>query len=1004
MKRSFLFAIVACFCLVPTTHVSAEPLRYNRDVRPILSDHCFACHGPDKASQKAGLRLDMREAATAKLESGEVAIVPGKPNAGVFAERILSDDVNIVMPPPSSHKTLSPAQKKILLRWIAEGAVYEKHWAFLPVDPVKVPTAADLPESYRRTWGDWARNPIDWFILRRLAEADLTPSLRAEAHTLARRSALDLTGLPPQPEFAAKFDPAHPSRYVDALFQSPHYGERMAVDWLDAARFADTQGYQVDRDQDMHAFRDWVIQAFNRNMPFDQFTIEQLAGDLLPDATPQQKIATGFHRNHMVNQEGGIIAAEFVAEYTADRVETTAAVWMGQTFTCTRCHDHKYDPFTQRDYYGLKAFLANVGEQGDGGQDAILLPDAEIDGRLASLEKDATLLRKQLKELSVGDVELTSWTERLVSDRLRWTPFEIHSVSGKVGEPTVSADRTSVELKAIPQGGQAVKLSVNLPRGPAITALRLEATGQKADAQVRLGFTFAQQGKRGIPLTAAREGIAIKSTEAAKIVGSDRRAAIAFTATKAPDVIALVWEPASPLSSSQNKGAAQDALDFSFTLSSSTQPSTWRLLYTTAPADQLIAQEALETATKPAKQRTVADAALLRREFLASSAEAKRLTRQIAALDEQITALKKHRPTAFVMQERAKPKDTYILMRGSYDKPGETVTADVPSVLPPLPADSPRNRLGLARWLVDGRHPLTARVTVNRLWQSVFGIGLVRTSEDFGSQGELPSHPELLDWLAGEFVKGGWDVQHLLRLILTSSTYQQSSRTNARLQAVDPDNRLLARGPRFRLQAEFVRDQALAAAGLLSERIGGRSVKPYHPPGLYELVTAGSTTNVYVEDKGEGLRRRSMYSYWKRSVPQPAMLAFDAPGREICSLRRPRSNTPLQALNLMNDPTYVEASRHLAARMLAAGGDADSQIAFGYRLLLIREPSPAETAVLRRSFERNRKEFANRPEAAVGLLKAGASPVAGKFDPAELAAMTVVAGTMLCLDETITKE
>lgn len=1004
MMFSCRFAVVLCLISSFQTVRGAEPLRYNRDVRPILSDHCFACHGPDKSNRKAGLRLDDREAAIAPLESGEVAFVPGNPRAGSLPARILSDDENTIMPPPTSHKKLSAEQKKILLRWISEGAVYEKHWAFLPVEPVRVPTTADLPEAYRKDWSEWARNPIDWFILQRLAQAGLTPSPQAEAAALARRLALDLTGLPPTPEVAATFDPAHVDRYVNGLFASPHYGERMAVDWLDAARYADTQGYQVDRDQDMHAFRDWVIQAYNDNMPFDRFTIEQLAGDLLPNATAQQKIATGFHRNHMVNQEGGIIAAEFIAEYTADRVETTAAVWMGQTFTCARCHDHKYDPFTQRDYYGLKAFLANVGEQGDGNQDVVVLPDADLDSRLARLESEAAALREQIRRQRADDTDVERWAARLVSDRLQWTPCEIRTVSGRTGEPTAAADRQSITLQTIPQSGQAVKLSVALPPGKAVTALRLEAVGQAADVQIRLGATSAQQAKRGVALVAATEGTAVKATESAKVVGGDRRATIALTTNRPEQAVALVWEPAAPLTTTSGKATPPDLLDFSFTVSSSSQPTTWRLLYTTSSAEHLVGRPTLEAAAKTSAKRSPAEVALLRREFLTASIEVRQRNRELAALTEQIAALKKQLPTAFVMQERAKPKDVFVLMRGTYDKPGEKVSADVPAVLPPLAADAPRNRLGLAQWLVDGKHPLTARVTVNRLWQSIFGVGLVRTSEDFGSQGELPSHPELLDWLAGEFVRSGWDVRRLQRLIFDSATYRQSSRTNARLQAVDPENRLLARGPRFRLQAEFVRDQALAAAGLLSERVGGRSVKPYHPPGLYELVTAGSTTNVYVEDKGEGLRRRSMYSYWKRSVPQPAMLAFDAPGREVCALRRPRSNTPMQALNLMNDPTYVEAARHLAARMLDAAADRDAQIAYGYRVLLAREPSPAETAVLRRSFERNRDEFTRRPEATTGLLKAGASPVDAKHGRADLAAMAVVAGTMLCLDETITKE
>ncbi len=994
---------------------AAEPVRYNRDIRPILSDNCFACHGPDKANRKGGLRLDEREAALAPAESGDAAIVPGEVAKSSLIARILTSEADDVMPPPKSHKKLSAAQKEMLKRWIAEGAKYEKHWAFIPVQPVKVPGAADIPKADEETL-KWPQNPIDWFILQKLAERGLKPSPRAEPATLARRIALDLTGLPPRAELLKDFNAAKLDSYITANFSSPHYGERMAVDWLDAARYADTQGYQVDRDQDMHPFRDWVIGAFNRNMRFDQFTIEQLAGDLLPNATIEQKVATGFHRNHMVNVEGGIIAAEFVAEYLADRVETTSAVWLGQTFVCARCHDHKFDPFTQRDFYGMKAFFNTVGEQGDGNQDSITLPSGDIEKKIAPMQKEITELQDQLAKQKSDDADVRAWADRLVKQRLKWEPFEIAKLAAPQGKPKAASDARAFELSPINREARPVVATVKVPAGKKITALRIECAAEADGARVGLGRVYVQAAKRRVlEMTGAAEGVSLKAVEAERVVesaekpkakGRDRRRAkAATTATLSPGpnkpAEALVWELAEPF---EAKGK-DETLDVSITVNSNAKETEWRVLFTEAPVDQLVLESTIDLAEKDAAKLTRAEQATLRKEFQLALAESKELRANIASLTESIAELRRQQPSAIVMKERDKPKDTFILMRGVYDKPGDKVAAATPAVLPALSPDAPRNRLGLARWLVSPENPLTARVTVNRLWQSVFGTGLVRTSEDFGSQGEAPSHPELLDWLAGEFVRSGWDVQHLLRLMLTSATYQQTSRVTPALFAADPDNRMLARGPRFRINAEFVRDQALAAAGLLSEKVGGKSVKPYHPPGLYELVTAGSTTNTYVEDKGEGLHRRSLYTYWKRSVPHPAMIAFDAPGREVCAMRRSRSNTPIQALNLMNDPAYVEAARHFAVRMIQSSPQLADQIQHGYRTLLGRDAKPAEVAVLTRAFERGRADFSANPNAAAGLLKIGEASLAQKtLDPAVLAAMTNVASTMLCLDETITKE
>ena len=644
--------------------------------------------------------------------------------------------------------------------------------------------------------------------------------------------------------------------WVDRLLDSPHFGERMAVDWLDAARYADTNGYQVDRDRDMSAWRDWVINAFNANMPFDQFTIEQIAGDLLPDATLEQRIATGFHRNHMLNEEGGVIPEEFLAEYCADRVETTAAVWLGQTLTCARCHDHKFDDFTQRDYYGLFAFFHNVTEKGIGDYGAQYRRSSPPFLVLATPEQEAALADLRHREAAAKQA-LDELDQQLLAEQPVWE----EDLRKRISDPPSAAETPEV-----------------------------------------------------------------------------------------PQEIVVILE-------------------------------------------------------KPLADRTDDDNRQLTHLHQTSHAGRKAQADKLAELARQAKEAEGAIPTALVMEEMPTPRETRILVRGEYTRPGEVVAANTPAVLPPMPPDSPRNRFGLANWLVDPQNPLPARVTVNRLWQSLFGAGLVKTSEDFGVQGAPPSHPELLDWLAVEFVDSGWNVKHMLRLIVGSATYRQSSRVTAEHLECDPENRLLARGARFRLQAEFLRDQALFVSGLLVPRIGGPSVKPYHPPGLYEQVTAGSGTNVYVPGEGADLYRRSLYTYWKRSVPHPAMLAFDAPFRETCALRRPRTNTPLQALNLMNDPTYVEAARFLAARMMTdATADLDSQVEQGFRLVLARQPQPEEVSLLAHAFERAFREFEADPDAATAFLCVGESRSPESLPPARLAAKTVVATTLLNLDEAVTRE
>jgi hypothetical protein len=999
---AILLPFLRPFLLVASAAGAAE-VTYNRDVRPILSDNCFSCHGFDEKGRKADLRLDTFEGAT---ESG--AIVPGDAAASLLWERITSDDADEVMPPPETHKTLTAAQKDVLRRWIEAGAEYEPHWAFVPPGAVEPPAVAAAA---------WPRSDLDRFILARLEQEGLAPAPEADRATLIRRVTLDLTGLPPTPAeveaFLADESPQAYEKVVDRLLASPHYGERMAVDWLDAARYADTNGYQVDRDREMWPWRDWVMAAFNRNQPFDQFTVEQLAGDLLPEATLEQRLATGFNRNHMINEEGGIIPEEFLAEYTADRVETTAAVWLGQTFACCRCHDHKYDPFTARDFYALKAFFHNVPELGMGKRQAkpnassppvLALPSAELDaGKAALRDRLSGLDAERLALIESPPAGWEAWAQRLVTQPPRWERLAPDTVTGSGFE--VSLREGSVQVEPELGDGLWNFRIVMRPHAGRVTAVRLvgEAVEEKSLFRMHRVTAEAVVAGKATPLVlrpiVAGDSLAVASLR--PLVRADNLVPPGFNVPGGGGLSAVFaldppLEAAEPVTMRLTVGSRAN-----------TDVTRWRLEATDGDPDLLVPTATLAAAAKPAAERSTADRTLLGSAFAATTAAVRRLDDEIAAVTKQIADVDLAYPASMVMEEMAAPRDTFILVRGQYDKPGEKVVAATPAVLPPLAADLPRNRLGMALWLVDPGNPLTARVAVNRFWQQVFGTGIVKTSEDFGSQGSPPSHPELLDWLAGEFVRTGWDVKRLMRSLVTSATYRQESRLRPELSSRDPDNRLLARGPRFRLAGEFVRDQALAVSGLLVPRLGGPSVRPYHPPGLYETMapTSPDTVKTWVQDKGDSLYRRSLYTFWKRSIPHPALLAFGTPFREVCTLQRSRSNTPLQALNLMNDETYVEAARFLAERMIKEGGDTTEQrLAHGFRLVLARPPSPAQLAIVRRGYDRARADFTGDPAAARALLAVGEKPSTAGLDPIEHAALTTVASTLLCLDEAVTKQ
>jgi hypothetical protein len=813
---------------------------FNRDIRPILSENCFACHGPDDQKRKSGLRLDQRESATKPAKSGATAIAPGKPAASEIVRRITTTDEDDRMPPAKSGKHLTAAQAALLRQWVAEGAPYQGHWAFITPGRPAIP-------KVRQT--SWPKNPLDFFVLARLENEGLKPGTEVDRATLIRRVTLDLTGLPPTPaEVDAFLKDRSSDAYeslVDRLLASSRYGEHMARAWLDAARYADTNGYNNDEERTHWPWRDWVIEAFNRNLPFDRFLTEQLAGDLLPNPTRDQRVATAFNRNHVLTTEGGIIDEEYRVEYVADRVHTTATVFMGLTFQCARCHDHKFDPFTQRDYYRLFAYFNNV-------------PDKAV--RYNTVRAAEPVLR--------------------ILDTPRQA--ELEGLQARARE---------------------------LDEGK-------KARTADADAAFRqwLGALSAEP-----PEDLKKAGL----TEALKISPEKRTDA-------------------------QTKQLLQYFLD-----------------------------------NVDAGYRSL-------------KSEADRAAKRLKELD-AITA------TVMVMGDLLERRQTYVLKRGQYDQHGEIVEAGTPGSLLSPPQGAPANRLGLARWLTDPSHPLTARVAVNRWWEGYFGAGLVETIEDFGAQGSYPSHPELLDWLATELIRTGWDVKAMQRRIVMSATYRQGSAVTPRLLERDPANRLLARGPRFRMPAEMIRDQALAVSGLLREKIGGPSVKPYQPPGLWEDVSV-ERRYTYVADNAEGLYRRSLYTFWKRTCPPPGMTTLDAPDREFCVARRARTSTPLQALLLMNDITYVEAGRKMAERLMQEGGATrESRLDYAFRLALARAPKPAERKLLSETFEEARTRFRGNPAAAAELLKVGESPRDQSLDTTELAAWTVVASMVLNLDEMLTK-
>ena len=1175
-------AIVAALLSLSAKQGQADDaVSFSRDIRPIIADKCFACHGPDEAARKQDMRLDVKDGLFGKTELGADIVVPGEPGKSELYYRITHSDDDERMPPSDFHLKLSPAEIETIRRWIEEGAVWQGHWAFIPPTKPSLPTVSD---------NGWGENEIDDFIFHRLEAAGLKPNEAADRATLIRRVSLDLRGLPPTvEEVDAYVEDRSPDAYekvVDRLLASPSYGERMAFPWLDAARYSDTNGYQRDTKRFMWHWRDWVIQAFNDNMPFDQFTIEQLAGDLLPDSTLSQKIATGFNRNHRINGEGGIISAEYAVEYVVDRVATTSTTWMGLTMGCARCHEHKFDPISQKEFYEFYDFFNRVPEQGKGrerGNDVpfLLVPTPDELGQTWILGERIARAEKKLNTPDARQERLQKeWEKRVAArfSKLDWRrirPMEVLTLGETAIEiladdsvfvPGVSPSRDVYEVKfeakdTINSFRIELLLDDRLPQsgpgrgetGNAIITdfeVRREPAGSDGEAQtVRVVQAFAADPglENNHPIGNAideseesgwsigsdierdnREAVFVldeedalqpgdrvtvvlrqQSSETQHTIGRFRLSASSSNAFArwvqpslgdwytvgplrpegggniAEAVLApeegfdpdrtyrgdLHWQLRADWEDGKinSLGNARSAANFLYrkitahadtrlnlSLGSHSTISVWldgrlkydqrsnrkikpgqdRLTLTLSEGEHDLLIKVINLGGEessyyfrgfddggeavfaqmaaiftPIDQRSHDEKELLRTSFRLQEPQWLAERREKESLEREFKALGDSIDTTMVMEEMAKPRKTYLLNRGVYDKPdtSEVLHANVPASLGAMEESLPRNRLGLAKWLMDPKHPLTARVRVNHYWQMYFGAGLVKTSEDFGTQGAPPSHPELLDWLAVEFIESGWDVKAMQKRIVMSATYRQSSKLRGGLLEEDPENTLLARAPRFRLSAEMLRDQALWVSGLLNTQLGGPSVKPYQPDKMWSSLTFQNkneySTNFYTADTGDKLYRRGLYTYWKRTIPPPRMKIFDSADRERCVIRVENTNTPVQALALLNDPTYVEAARHLAERMINEGGEKPSdRVRYGYKLAMAQDPGADKGWILIQGLDEYGSYFDMHPEEAKALIEVGDSEPDGSIEDAELAAYTALASVLLNLDEFITRK
>lgn len=1028
---------------------------YNRDVRPILAENCFVCHGADSASRKAKLRLDSFEEAAVKREGFDPVIIPGKPGESEVMRRVL-DNGEDIMPPEDSHKKLTAEQKDILKRWIASGAKYQPHWSFIA--PVKAP----LPKVKDARW---VKNPVDQFILARLEKEKLKPAPEADRRTLARRLSFDLTGLPPKPEEVEAFvnDKSADSyeKLVDRWMALLQWGEHRGRYWLDAARYADSHGIHFDNFREMWTYRDWVINAFNSNMPFDQFTIENLAGDLLPKATLEQKIASGFNRCNITTSEGGAIDEEYLVLYARDRTDTTSQVWLGLTAGCAVCHDHKYDPLSQKEFYQLSAFFNNTTQKAMDGNakdtpPAIIVALPGERERWNALQGEMGLAETRVeKRKKEARPDFDSW---LLNPDLSKLDAQVTSEAMLFhaelsdGETNVIRYRAQTELRSVAlstntatQPGaiaaQAFTVSTNVsPRFTEVgdfertnsfsVAVWVRISGDGGGSLLsRMSDTDEKHRGWDLWLEDSKPTVHIVNSwpeNALKVVGKSQlpkgkwtHVAMTYDGTsKVGGVKIYVNGKAQELDNKANKLKSSIKTESPFKLGE--RDGGARVdkagLQDVRIYGRLLNEKEIQAvanyprlkwiAAKPAETRNPSELDEVFPSWLTTTdAEFMQLSKARDTLIAEADGIKMRGSVALVMNERESSAEAYLLNRGEYDQRRDKLTPGTPKVFPPMTDDLPRNRLGFAKWLVRPEHPLTARVTVNRYWQEVFGVGLVRTAGDFGVAGEMPSHPELLDWLAVEFRESNWDVKKFFKLLVTSAAYRQSAICSPEKIERDPQNRLLARGPRFRMDAEMLRDAALASSGLLVEKIGGPSVKPYQPDGVWEAVAMpSSTTRFYKRDEGEALYRRSLYTLWKRAAPPASMDIFNAPSRETCTVRRERTDTPLQALVTLNDPQFVEAARNLAERALKDGGANERErIDFMAERLVARPLKAGEQKVVESGLKDLLAHYQQSPKDAEKLLNVGESKADASLDKSTLAAYTMVANQLLNLDEVLNK-
>jgi hypothetical protein len=1040
--------LIALLLATSVARAADRTIDFARDVLPILSDNCFHCHGPDETGRKAKLRLDTKDGAY-RVKDGVAVIAPGKPDDSELIHRVFSNDADDVMPPRDGVRQLTDAQKQTLKEWVRQGAPWGVHWAFTPVNR---PTPPVVKQA------DWVKNDIDRFILARLEKEGLTPAPPADKARLLRRVTFDLTGLPPTPEeldaFIADSSEAAYEKALERLLASPRYGERMASEWLDIARFADTHGYQMDRFRPMHPYRDWVIKAFNENLPFDQFGTWQLAGDLLPNATKEQRLATAFNRLHMQNEEGGIVEEEFRVAYVVDRVNTMGTAFMAMTFECSRCHDHKYDPISQKDFYSLFAFFQNIDESGQTTYFTSAMPvptmaltTDEQDAKIATLEK-AVAERQAALDRAKADAAGAAFGQWLKS-RPAQLPGDLPGLSARYSFDSLDKNQAAnavdpknparVSDHAIPVDGRIDNAAGldgengltfpnvgNFTRVDPFTfalwikadeinprAVVLHKSKAPIDAGSRGYELLLEDGRVAFGMHWMWPGNSVK-VRSTKPVAKGQWTHVAVTydgSSKAAGVRIYIDGQPAPQEAIKDtlwKDITYGGGEPTLTIGSRFRDNGFRggavdelHIYTRQLSDAEVAHVAGKTTLADAWRDPAGQADVLKAYYLATAAEpavaeaadALRVARK--ALNDVVTSL----PEAMVMKELPTPKPAYVLKRGNYDQPGDAVSADTPHVLPPFPADAPRNRLGLARWLFDPQNPLTARVTVNRLWQQMFGVGLVETSDNFGSTGIVPTHPELLDYLARVFVDDfKWDQKKFLKFLALSASYRQGSKGSAEALAKDPINQLLSRGRARRLTAEMLRDQSLAASGLLVEKLGGPSVKPYQPAGIWEIAMGRPK---YDQGKGDDLYRRSLYTYVKRTVAPPSLLTFDAGDRSVCTVKRQSTSTPLQSLALLNDVQGAEAARKLAERAMKAATDDAGRLAYSFRVATSRVPSDRELKVLTALLSEQRALFAADPEAAKKLLTVGASKPDATLNATDLAAYAVTCQAILNHDEAV---